>query len=446
MANPIPEIMPEEVLEVRKDAIIATGRSDYHNQVNNVMGFPYIFRGALDVRAREINVEMKVAAAEAIAELARAAVPDEVNFSAKAGEHRLSSHFGVQTSTSFGEFLPLESAACGAIIDYVALTQLDAAARLDAPKREHLGEAMQLDGATRRNLELTQTLAGNKRGSLLDSIDETVTSAGSRTLAQWLASPSCQISVIEARQDAVAWAYEADAARQSLRATLKAIADMERAIGRLALGRGGPRDLLLLATSLTQTSALHEQLRTLEIPALLREAREALAGHHALGEKLAFALKPEVGMFARDGNFIADGFRADLDEHRRLRDESKRVIAAMETQLKDATAIPSLKIKHNNVLGYFIEITPIHEKKIPPEFIHRQVPEGHLQPLRPRHWARKHHTCPRIPPHNGRYHHPIESPRNAGEVWPCLRFYSRFSSATDHVRSDWRRYGAARPA
>lgn len=370
----------------------------------------------------------------------------EVNFSAKAGEHRLSSHFGVQTSTSFGEFLPLESAACGAIIDYVALTQLDAAARLDAPKREHLGEAMQLDGATRRNLELTQTLAGNKRGSLLDSIDETVTSAGSRTLAQWLASPSCQISVIEARQDAVAWAYEADAARQSLRATLKAIADMERAIGRLALGRGGPRDLLLLATSLTQTSALHEQLRTLEIPALLREAREALAGHHALGEKLAFALKPEVGMFARDGNFIADGFRADLDEHRRLRDESKRVIAAMETQLKDATAIPSLKIKHNNVLGYFIEITPIHEKKIPPEFIHRQVPEGHLQPLRPRHWARKHHTCPRIPPHNGRYHHPIESPRNAGEVWPCLRFYSRFSSATDHVRSDWRRYGAARPA
>lgn len=78
MANPVPEIIPEEIVEIRSDAIIATGRSDYNNQINNVMGFPYIFRGALDVRARVINDEMKIAAAIAIAELAKKPVPDEV--------------------------------------------------------------------------------------------------------------------------------------------------------------------------------------------------------------------------------------------------------------------------------------------------------------------------------------------------------------------------------
>ena len=308
-----------------------------------------------------------------------ASLRPDVQFTPAAGERRLRTHFKVASSDSFGEFSPLEFAACGALIDYVQLTQLDAAARLDAPKREHAGDFLQMDGATRRNLELTHTLGGARRGSVLHSIDHTVTAAGARTLAQWLSAPSCDRSVIESRHDVVAWALENTRLREGLRANLKAIADMERAIGRLSLGRGGPRDLLLLATSLNQANLLHEQLRTLEIPALLIQAREALAGHHAMAEQLGAALKSDVGMFARDGNFIADGFRADLDEYRRLRDESKRIIAAMETTLKTQTAIPSLKIKHNNVLGYFIEITPIHEKKVPVEFIHRQGLAGALR-------------------------------------------------------------------
>ncbi len=303
----------------------------------------------------------------------------EVQFTPQSGERRLAAHFNVQSSEGFGEFTPAESAACGALIDYVQLTQLEASARLDAPKREQAGEFLQMDGATRRNLELVTTLTGQRRGSLLHCIDETVTASGSRALAQWLAAPSCDLALITARQDGVQWALSNDKLREGLRANLKAIADMERAIGRLALGRGGPRDLLLLATSLTQTNALNEQLRTLDIPSILRDARNALTGHHALAEHLEAALKKEVGLFARDGNFIADGFRADLDENRRLRDESKRVIAAMETKLKDGTGIPSLKIKHNNVLGYFIEITPIHEKKVPVEFIHRQGLAGALR-------------------------------------------------------------------
>ncbi len=302
----------------------------------------------------------------------------DVQFTPSAGERRLVTYFKLGSSAGFGELSPAEFGACGALVDYVQLTQLDAAARLDAPMREQAGDHLQMDGATRRNLELTHTLNGARRGSLLHCIDHTVTAAGGRALAQWLSAPSRNRTVIEQRHDAVAWAL-ATTLRDDLRANLKAIADMERAIGRLSLGRGGPRDLLLLGASLTQANLLQERLRTLELPFLLRQQRDALEGHHTLAEHLCDALKSEVGMFARDGNFIADGFRADLDAHRRLRDDSKRVIAAMEGKLKESTAIPSLKIKHNNVLGYFIEITPIHEKKVPIEFIHRQGLAGALR-------------------------------------------------------------------
>lgn len=303
----------------------------------------------------------------------------EVQFTPASGERRLTTHFNVQSSASFGEFTPEEFAACGALIDYLQLTQLEAAARLDAPRREQSGDYLQMDGSTRRNLELTHTLGGVRRGSVLHTLDETVTAAGARTLAQWLAAPLRRREAIIDRQDGVAWALDNPSQREGLRAQLKAIADMERAIGRLALGRGGPRDLRLLATSLTHMNALHEHWRHLPLPSILAHARDRLAGHHALAEHLDAALKQEVGVLVRDGNFIADGFRADLDEYRRLRDESKRVIAGLEGKLKAETGIPSLKIKHNNVLGYFIEITAIHEKKVPVDFIHRQGLAGALR-------------------------------------------------------------------
>ncbi|MES2985481.1 MAG: DNA mismatch repair protein MutS [Pseudomonadota bacterium] len=303
----------------------------------------------------------------------------DVQFEAKSAQRRLNEHYKVADSSVFGEFTPAEISACGALIDYVQLTQMAASARLDAPKQERYDDSMQMDGATRRNLELTQTLGGARRGSLLHRIDETVSAAGSRLLCQWVSAPSRQLATIGARHDAVAWAVEQAPLREQLRKRLAAIADMERAIGRLSLGRGGPRDVLLMAGGLTQTTALYELLRDRALPELLAGARSALAGHHLLAEQLSAALKPEVPHLVRDGNFIADGFRADLDEWRRLRDESRRVIALMESKLKADTGIPSLKIKHNNVLGYFIEITPIHEKKVPIEFIHRQGLAGALR-------------------------------------------------------------------
>lgn len=303
----------------------------------------------------------------------------DVLFDARSAERNLRDHYKVGELTAFGAFAEEELTACGVLLDYVKLTQLDAVARLDTPKRELSAASLQMDAATRRNLELIQTLNGQRKGSLLATIDRTLTSAGCRLLCQWLSAPLCDIHAVSARADAVQYMLESTALRATLRGVLKTIPDMERAVGRLALGRGGPRDLLLLATGLTQSNLLHEHLRLLNLPDALAQSREALKGHHGLAELLMHALKHEVPHLARDGNFVAEGYRADLDEWRRLRDESKRVIAAMEAKLKEQTGIPSLKIKQNNVLGYFIEITQIHEKKVPQEFIHRQGLAGSLR-------------------------------------------------------------------
>jgi DNA mismatch repair protein MutS len=308
-----------------------------------------------------------------------ATVRNQLPYDAKRGERALSNHYSVAAAEVLGAFTPPELAACGALLEYVKLTQLEASARLDIPRRIRGGEHLQMDVATRRNLELLATQSGERRGSLLATIDRTASAAGARLLAQWLSAPLTDTPAIAARHEAVAWLLAHPASAGQWRDLLAGVPDIERALGRLSLGRGGPRDMQALGQGLRQANALHESARLLELPPALRSAMDALHGHHALADLLADALDDNVPLLARDGGFVRAGFRADLDSCRQLRDESKRVIAAMEQQLKKDTDIASLKIKHNGVLGYFIEITQIHEKKVPPHFIHRQSMAGALR-------------------------------------------------------------------
>ncbi len=303
----------------------------------------------------------------------RSALP----FDAKRAERSLSQHYHVANAEVLGVFTPAELAATGALLEYVQLTQLDAVARLDIPKSEAQDTSLQMDAATRRNLELVATQSGQRAGSLLSCIDRTSTAAGGRLLAQWLNAPLRDAASIGARQEAVTHLLSVPG--DVWREKISAVPDMERALGRLMLGRGGPRDLASLAKGLEQANQLHESTRSHQLPALLRGAMDALAGHHALADALNAALADSVRVLSRDGGFVRAGFRADLDTTRALRDESKRVMLAMEQRLKKETDIGSLKIKFNNVLGYFIEITQIHEKKVPVEFIHRQSLAGSLR-------------------------------------------------------------------
>ncbi len=297
-------------------------------------------------------------------------------FDSGGADRRLCALFGVASLDAFATFDRAEVSAMGALVDYLEITQRGKLPKLRAPVREMIGGAMQIDAATRRNLELTTSLSGERDGSLLAVIDRTVTPAGARLLSRRLSSPSCDLGEIDLRLDAVRFLLEQSLFRDNLRDALRRVPDMDRALSRLALDRGGPRDLAAIWAGLTQARALAPQFT--QAPPRLALAAEALGGHDSLIETLSLALLDEPPLLARDGGFIAPGFDAELDETRRLRDEGRSVIAAMQADYISQTGISSLKIKHNNVLGYFIETTAAHAERmfaqpLAQTFIHRQT-------------------------------------------------------------------------
>ena len=298
------------------------------------------------------------------------------SFDSTSGEKRLCALWGVGSLDAFGSFGRAEIAAMGALVDYLDLTQRGKLPLLRTPLRESPHGSLQIDAATRRNLEITQALSGGREGSLLAAVDRTVTAAGARLLERRLSSPSRDLSVIHQRLETVRFLLEQSRLREDLRADLRRVPDMDRALSRLALERGGPRDLAAIRAGLTQAESIAARLS--EVPPLLAEAAQALVGHTTLIDLLDEALIAEPPLLARDGGFIAEAFDAELDETRRLRDEGRGVIAQMQADYIALSGVQSLKIKHNNVLGYFIETTTTHAEKMfsPPlseTFIHRQT-------------------------------------------------------------------------
>ncbi len=294
---------------------------------------------------------------------------------------RLESLYRVKALDAFGDFSRAEISAAGTLIDYVELTQKGRLPRLAAPRRLALGAVMEIDAATRRNLELTAALTGGRQGSLLETLDRTVTGAGARLLAARLAAPLSDPAAIAARQDLLAYFVAETRLREDLRALLRSCPDVERALSRLTLGRGGPRDLAVVRDALARAAAVKLLLGAEEKqPEHLSTALRDLGQHGTLVERLGRALGPELPLQARDGGFIAPGYAPQLDELRLLRDESRRLIAGLQGGYAKLSGVASLKIKHNNVLGYFIEVTPTHANKMPAgadsPFIHRQTLGG----------------------------------------------------------------------
>ncbi len=307
-------------------------------------------------------------------------------FDGATAERRLADFFAVATSEAFGTLSRLELTAAAACVTYVERTQLGKRPPLSPPLRESIGATMAIDQATRANLELMRTLSGERRGSLLSAIDRTVTSAGSRLLAQRLAAPLTDPEAIERRHDSVALLVKDAALRAELRDKLNAAPDLARALARLALGRGGPRDLAAVRDGLLAAAEIARRLNAVgELPAEIAEAATAATRPDAmLAAELSAALAVELPLFKRDGGFLRAGYDTGLDEARALRDESRRVIAALQSRYCDETGVKTLKIKHNNVLGYFVEVTQQHGDRLmaPPlnaTFIHRQTLAGQVR-------------------------------------------------------------------
>ncbi|MGH7112295.1 MAG: DNA mismatch repair protein MutS, partial [Stellaceae bacterium] len=301
------------------------------------------------------------------------------SFDSEGGRRRLEAFYRVGALDGFGQFGRAELAAAGALVEYLAATQPGEAPYLDPPRRVAPGSVMQIDPATRRNLELTATLAGERAGSLLAALDRTASAAGARLLAEHLAAPLTAPAEIAARLDTVQFFLEEGELRAAVRRPLHHSPDIARALSRLSVGRGGPRDLAALKTALEATAALREMLAApglAPLPARLGEARQGLGEHGALTDRLARALAAELPLFARDGGFIAPGYSQELDDLRALRDESRRLVAGLQARYAAATGIGALKIRHNNVIGYHVEIAARESGKLGADFIHRQTMAG----------------------------------------------------------------------
>ncbi|MGE4217973.1 MAG: DNA mismatch repair protein MutS [Alphaproteobacteria bacterium] len=306
-------------------------------------------------------------------------LPDP-RFDSTNARKRLEALYGVAALDAFGAFGRAEIAAAGALVDYVELTQVGRLPHLKPPQRLADGAAMEIDAATRRNLELVRPLAeGDSRAvTLLAAIDRSVTGPGARLLAARLAAPLTDPVRIGRRLDMVQFFHDEPAARAALREELRRCPDLERALSRLTLGRGGPRDLAALRDGLGRVDALRAAVARAALPPPdgVADAGRRLGSHAVLVDRLARALAPDLPLSARDGGFIAPGCAAPLDALRQLRDEGRRLVAELEARYRGETGVDSLKIKHNNVLGYFIEVTARHAERMGDGFIHRQTMAG----------------------------------------------------------------------
>jgi DNA mismatch repair protein MutS len=347
MACPLVRLGPELARLAPKEVLIADGSDRVHGQIVSESG-------------------------ASLTPLSRVA------FDSTNGERRLCGLFRVASLDAFGTFSRAEISAMAALAEYLDITQKGNLPLLRPPVQENAGEAMQIDATTRRSLELTHSMAGGRAGSLLSTIDRTVTPGGARLMERRLSSPSCALPVIMGRQAVVAWMLDQSGIAQDLRNRLRSAHDLDRALSRLALDRGGPRDMAAVRNTIEVAGRIAQDLTKTVLPDMLAEAAAGLKGHEGLHDLLSRALVAEPPLLARDGGFVAAGYEADLDAARVLRDEGRSVIAGMQADYAALAGVPALKIKHNNVLGYFIETTDTHAARmlaspLSETFIHRQT-------------------------------------------------------------------------
>ncbi|QNA82719.1 DNA mismatch repair protein MutS [Sphingomonas sp. So64.6b] len=308
----------------------------------------------------------------------------KTEFDSARGEARLKELFGVATLDGFGQFSRAALAAAGGLVAYLDHTARGSLPFLRPPRLHQAARQMAIDAATRESLELTQTATGQRKGSLLDAIDRTVTGAGARLLAADIGAPLMDRTGIEDRLNLVQSLADDSGLREQLRATLRSLPDIGRALGRLAAGRGSPRDLGQLRDGLNGAQSLSGRLgerldRVDEPPALLAMLAPQLRGHSALIDLLTRALAPSPPIDASDGGYIAPGYDAALDDLRDAGAGGRRAIAALEADYRSRTGIAQLKIRHNGVLGYHIEVPArVADALMKPEsgFTHRQTMAG----------------------------------------------------------------------
>ncbi len=293
---------------------------------------------------------------------------------------RLLTLYNLKTLDALGDLSAAEITACGVLLDYVERTQVGKLPYVAKPQQIIDQKCVQIDSATRRSLEITRTMSGERAGSLLACVDKTITASGARCLQSCLSAPLTDLSQINKRLDYVDCLYQNNDLRETLRDLLKSMPDMERALGRLSADRGGARDLAMVQTGLATTERLRAYLQedntANAVFAPLINCIKTHDGLTHLQDTLTRAIKEAPPMLTRDGGFIAKGYHPKLDEFRTLRDDSKKIIAQLQGEYQQQSGLSNLKVKFNNVLGYFIEVSTKHGDALmaqPDLYIHRQT-------------------------------------------------------------------------
>jgi DNA mismatch repair protein MutS len=329
-----------------------------------------------------VAADTSLSRALAIVPAARTPLP-AAHFDSRSGERDLKARLGVADLEAFGNFSRSELSAIAGLLKYVDLTQIGRKPVIRPPRRAAGGSILMIDPASRASLELTRSASGERKGSLLSAIDRTVTGAGSRELAIRLSSPLCDIAAINARLDAVAYLREEPALREDLRAALAGAPDLARAISRLSFARGSPRDLGCirdaLAAAANCVSLIGAGANVMGLPDDLASILARL--EHAespLRDALSSALANELPVNRRDGGFVRTGYLSELDDMRRLKDDARQVLLELEARYRDETGIKSLKVRQNNILGFYVEVTqtnagPLATAPLDKVFRHRQT-------------------------------------------------------------------------
>ena len=308
----------------------------------------------------------------------------QARFNSENAHKRLLDVYRVATLNSFGSFSRAEITAAGVLLDYIETTQKGKMPRIEKPVKLLEQNVMEIDGATRRSLELLDSQTGDKSASLLAVIDRTVTGIGARLLVSRLATPLVDIDEINKRLDVIEFFIAFPQIRQDLRALLKSCPDIERALSRISLGRGGPRDLANIRQALEIIPRLKNLLQSVEsssteqivrqLPPAVQNILSRFNAQNQLVMTLANALTDELPLLARDGGFVRNGYFPPLDEVKTLKDDSHQLITRLQSKYAEQTGIFQLKIKYNNVIGYFIEVPSKFATEILADksFIHRQ--------------------------------------------------------------------------
>ncbi|MBU6268416.1 MAG: DNA mismatch repair protein MutS [Sphingomonadales bacterium] len=302
------------------------------------------------------------------------------DFSSDQGESRLGAVHGVATLDGFGSFSRAMLAAAGGLIAYLDHVGRGTLPLLLPPVARASDAHLAMDEATRASLEVLQSSQGGRKGSLIECVDRCVTGAGARQLAEDLSAPLTDAGVIGQRLAAVQWLHDDALLRDDMRGVLKAMPDIGRALGRLVAGRGSPRDLGQLRDGLDGATRLRDLIqRSPERPALIDALLPDCGGHGAFIDLLLRALVPSPPTERGQGGYIAEGYDAALDELRVISGNARRAIAALEAKYRADTGIAALKIRHNGVLGYFIEVPAGRaDALMAPDsgFTHRQTMAG----------------------------------------------------------------------